>query len=119
MKFSLVYALALSLLSPSHSFARDRDKNFNKGHGGPWKGNERSERPGHVGVGQAASNGNGCPSGTMRVVFAPDNLSFTILFDQFIAETQGHGGQKRDVMACDALIPIELPAGTQMEITRV
>lgn len=100
-------------------FARERDKNFNKGRGGPWRGNERSERPGRVPVGKPTAGGNGCPAGTMSVVFAPDNLSFSILFDQFVAQAQGTPGEKRDVMACDALIPIEIPANMQMEITRV
>lgn len=112
-------ALLISLLMPSPSFARDRDKNFNKGNGRPWRGNEHSERPGRVPVGRTTSGGNGCPAGTMSAVFAPDNLSFTILFDQFVATTQGTGGEKRDVVACDALIPIELPPNMQMEITRV
>jgi hypothetical protein len=49
----------------------------------------------------------------MNVVFAPDNLSFSILFNSFIADT------KSKSMNCDAQIPIELPVGMQMEITRV
>ncbi len=114
-------ALSISLLFilPSYSFAGDRDKNFGKGRGGHQRGNERSERPGRVPVGQPQSGGNGCPAGTMRVVFAPDNLSFAILFDQFVASAQVTGGDRRDVMTCNALIPIELPANMQMEITRV
>jgi hypothetical protein len=104
---------------PTESFARDREKGFNKGKGGHQRGNERSERPGRIQVGNPAAGGNGCPAGTMQVVWAPDNLSFSILFDQFIAQAQGTRGQKRDVMACDALIPITLPDNMQMEITRV
>ncbi len=104
---------------PSLSFARDRDKNFGKGRGGHQRGNERSERPGRVPVGEPQAGGNGCPAGTMRVVFAPDNLSFAILFDQFVASAQATGGDRRDVMTCNALIPIELPPNMQMEITRV
>lgn len=119
--FSLSVAafFILFLLLPTDTFARDRDKNFGKGRGGPWRGNERSERPGRVPVGRPQWGGNGCPAGTMNVVFAPDNLSFTILFDQFVATAQTGGGQRRDVMTCDALIPIEIPANMQMEITRV
>lgn len=100
-------------------FAREREKEFKKGRGGHWRGNERSERPGRVPVGRPTAGGNGCPAGTMRVVFAPDNLSFSILFDQFVAQAEGGRGERRDVMTCDALIPIEIPAGLQMEITRV
>ena len=121
MKRFGVFALLIFCLSTlsTELFARDRDKNFNKGRGGPWRGNERSERPGRVPVGRPTWGGNGCPAGTMNVVFAPDNLSFSILFDQFIASAEGGKADRRDVMTCDALIPIELPANMQMEITRV
>ena len=118
-KVSKLMALIICLLLPSHSFARDREKNFSKGRGGHQRGNEHSQRPGRVPVGAPTSGGNGCPAGTMRVVFAPDNLSFAILFDQFVASAQITGGDRRDVMTCDALIPIELPPNMQMEITRV
>lgn len=111
--------LAAILLATLSAEGRDRDKNFGRGRGGPWHGNERSERPGRVPVGRPQAGGNGCPAGTMRVVFAPDNLSFSILFDQFVAESQGGKNQKRDVMTCDMIIPIEIPSGLQMEITRV
>ncbi len=121
MKRNGVLVLVFLFLSTVSTdlFARDREKSFKKGRGGPWRGNERSERPGRVPVGPPAFGGNGCPAGTMRVVFAPDNLSLSILFDQFVAEASGEKGQKRDVMACDALIPIEIPPNMQMEITRV
>lgn len=111
--------LTVIFLATFAAEGRDRDKNFGRGQGGPWRGNEHSERPGRVPVGRPQAGGNGCPAGTMRVVFAPDNLSFSILFDQFVAEATSDKGQKRDVMACDMLIPIEIPAGLQMEITRV
>lgn len=118
--FGVLFAILflLSTLS-TELLARERDKNFRKGRGGHQRGNERSERPGRVPVGNPTHGGNGCPAGTMRVAFSPDSLSFSILFDQFVAEAAGGKGQKRDVMACDALIPIEIPANMQMEITRV
>jgi hypothetical protein len=101
------------------TWAGDRDSHFRRGRGGLHRGNERSERPARVPVGNPRGAGNGCPDGTMQVSFAPDNLSFSILFDQFIAESSGLRGARRDVMSCDALIPIEIPANMQMEITRV
>lgn len=121
MKRSSVFAFLFSVLFlfSTDLFARDRDREFKKGRGGPWRGNERSERPGRVPVGRPTWGGNGCPAGTMNVVFAPDNLSFSILFDQFVAQASGNGGERRDVMICDALIPIEIPPNMQMEITRV
>lgn len=117
MKNKLWYLLTLSALlavsldamaARNHDFRRERPIR---------RGNERSERPGRVEPGRPNFGGNGCPAGTMSVAFAPDNLSFSIIFDQFVAETTP--GMRRDVMTCDALIPITLPDNMQMQITRV
>ena len=97
--------------------AKNKDHEFRNGRGGR-RGNENSERVTSISVGQPTYAGNGCPSGTMNVVFAPDFLSFSILFDSFVAEVT-QTGQKRDVMSCNALIPISVPDGMQMEIVRV
>lgn len=101
-----------------NSFAGDKDRGMHPGKG-RFRGNERSERPGRVQVGDAGYSGNGCPSGTMRAVFAPDNLSFTLLFDQFIAQTDVTGNAHRDIMSCNLILPIDIPENMQMEITRV
>lgn len=97
--------------------AKDKDREFRKGRGGR-RGNEASERVTAISVGQPSYGGNGCPAGTMNIVFAPDFLSFSILFDQFVAEVT-QTGQKRDVMSCNATIPMSIPNGMQMEIVRV
>ncbi len=113
--------LSLALLSsfalPAVSYA-DRDQQFRRGRGG-FRGNERSERPGNFMKGQLRHGGNGCPAGTMRVVFSPDNLSFTLLFDRFVADANSNENGQRGSMSCDAILPITLPANQQMEITRV
>ncbi len=96
----------------------ERDHGFKRGRG-LTHGNQQSERPGRVGVGREAHAGNGCPAGTMRVVFAPDLLSFTMLFDQFIAQVDPGNNVKRDQMNCDTVIPLTLPDNMQMEITHV
>ncbi len=108
---TLMTAATLSL----EAVAREKDREFRKGRGGR-RGNENSERVTAISVGQAQYSGNGCPAGTMQTVFAPDNLSFSILFDQFVAEITKKG---RDVMNCTALIPISIPNNVRMEITRV
>ncbi|MGE4130619.1 MAG: DUF4360 domain-containing protein [Bdellovibrionales bacterium] len=113
-----LFCLTLCLIFALPSWGRDREKRFKRGKRAE-RGNEHSERPGRVPVGRLTHGGNGCPDGSMQVVFAPDNLSFSILFDQFVAEAQGGKGDRRDVMTCNAIIPIELPDGMQMEITRV
>jgi Domain of unknown function (DUF4360) len=117
--------LVFSLFS-STAFAQatdpgvDRQRQFHDGGFGA-RGNENSERPGRDfqhGPGHFA--GNGCPAGTMNVVFAPDNLSFTILYDNFVADTsKDPNGGRMSRMSCDSVIPVKLPVGQQMEITRV
>lgn len=109
----IIFALIMAPLAE----ARNRDQEFRRGRGGGWHGNERSERVARLNLGRAQAAGNGCPQGTMSVVFAPDNLSFSVLFDQFIAEAGGR--QRRDNMSCTVTVPVEVPAGMQMEITRV
>lgn len=84
-------------------------------------GNERSERirDNLIDPNQIIYQGTGCPTGTVSVVFAPDNLSFTVLFDRFIVETMPSTIQQRDTRNCKLIVPIAIPAGLQMEITRV
>lgn len=113
------FVVLFSLLSLSIStFAADRERGFKRGRF-HQRGNEHSERVNSLAVGNANYGGNGCPQGTMRAVFAPDNLSFTLIFDQFIADVTENKRGRRDVMTCDTLIPMQIPAGMQMEITRV
>lgn len=112
-----VLLLFLTSLLSFHASARERDFNFRKDRP-RLRGNERSERVNRVNFGRLNFGGNGCPANTMRVAFAPDNLSFSILFDQFVAQI-GEGRNGMDAMTCNAIIPIELPDNMQMEITRV
>ncbi len=109
--------LLLSVILCSDAFARERDFDFRRERP-RWRGNEHSERVHRVGLGRLTFAGRGCPDGSMRVVMAPDNLSFSILFDHFVAQV-GAGIYGADQMACDAVIPIELPENRRMEITRV
>lgn len=98
--------------------AREREKPLRPGRG-HRRGNENSQPVSQVNIGNPNYGGNGCPAGTMRVVFAPDNLSFSLLFDQFVAEVSTPAMANRDVMACDTIIPMQIPDGMQMQITRV
>jgi len=107
----------LLLILSMNVFARERDFNFRKERP-RLRGNERSERVNRLTVGRLNFAGNGCPANTMRVAFAPDNLSFSILFDQFIAEV-GENKHGMDAITCNAIIPVEIPENMQMEITRV
>jgi len=120
MKKPTLFSLLLILLFSNLSIAQERggDRPFRPGKG-VRRGNENSERVSMIRTGQVSFDGNGCPEGSMRAVFAPDNLSFTLLYDNFVATVDPTTLGKRDVMTCDVLIPIEIPAGMQMEITRI
>lgn len=98
--------------------AKEKERPFRPGKGGN-RGNERSDRPGRVEPGQAQYGGNGCPAGTVQAVFAPDNLSFSLLFDRFIADVNSTEGAERGSMSCEVSLPISLPANQQMQIVRV
>ncbi len=118
-KWITLFAFLFIILSLTQSvFAAERERSFRRGWGGRF-GNEQSQRPGRVRLDRPTYGGNGCPNGTMRVAFAPDNLSFSILFDEFVAQVPDVDRRRRDRMICDAIIPIEIPANMQMEITRV
>src|SRR5690349_15433855 len=110
------FALALLFVS-LNAFAVDRDQPLHPG-AGHGRGNEHSGHVSSLPMGQPSYGGAGCPAGTMQIVFAPDFLSFTVLFDQFVVQTDGSVG-KPSVMECDALIPFQIPAGMRMQITRV
>jgi hypothetical protein len=114
MRNALLFFTALICLN---TFAADKDRPFKPGPG-HFRGNEHSNILTVLQTGQPVYGGNACPQGTMRVAFAPDFLSFSMLFDQFVAQVSNTGA-KRDVMACDVLLPVTIPAGQQMEITRV
>lgn len=113
-------AAAVLIFSFSTFAHADRNRDFRRGHPrGGW-GNDRSERIRNLPIGQTVYGGNGCPQGTMQALFAPDYLSFTLLFDQFVAETGTADNQRRrDVMNCDTSISLQIPEGMQMEISRV
>lgn len=118
MKRLILFSIVLMCV---HAFARDFDRPLKPGNP-HWRGNERSERPGRFSNGQPSYGGNGCPAGTMQVVFAPDFMSFTVLFDKFIAQDTGGPGKgigPATVVSCDMQVPMQIPAGQQMEITRV
>lgn len=118
MKKLTLFSLLLILLFLNFANAQERERPFRPGKG-VRRGNENSERVSAIRTGQVSFGGNGCPDGSMRAVFAPDNLSFTLLYDNFVATVDPATLGKRDVMTCDVLIPIEIPMGMQMEITRI
>lgn len=60
---------------------------------------------------------NGCPDGTYSLTFAPDGMSFSILFDRFEARTSP--ADIIAVMRCHLIVPVDVPENTRMLITRI
>ena len=121
MKIRTLLSIIISVLFVTSAVnAGERERPMRRGHA-HQRGNENS-RPAPVNnvmIGNAVYGGNGCPQGTMQAVLSPDNLSFSLLFDKFIAEVSEATSGPRDVMTCDILIPMQVPEGMQMTITRV
>ena len=105
-------------------------RGLRKGVGGR-NGNENSMKPGRLpGVGPIEKDiqrekdenkveraKNGCPEGSYALTFAPDGLSFSLLFDRFVAQTSP--SQVIDVMRCHLIVPVDVPENTRMTITRI
>lgn len=53
--------------------------------------------------------GNGCPQGTASVILSDDKTKFTILFDEYIAETEGTDWNVRK--SCNLAVSLSIPAG--------
>src|SRR5687768_505334 len=120
MNFSLVSLFLIPLVALSSlAQARDFERPLKRGQGHHRRGNENSQQVTQIEVGTPVYAGNGCPQGTMQLMFSPDYLSFTVLFDQFIAEVGNGSSDKKINMSCDAIVPIQAPPGLQMQITRV
>ena len=111
-------ALVFATVQNASALGQDRERPLRPGRP-QRRGNENSQTVTQVTVGTPVYGGSGCPQGSMRAVFAPDNLSFSLLFDQFAAEVVDSAPPKRDFMICNLMIPIQIPNGMQMEITRV
>lgn len=122
MKLRFIFSILLALVAfSSFSKASDFEKplRFNKKNYNHKRGNEHSEKVTEVRVGNPSYGGSGCPQGTLRVSFAPDYLSFSILFDQFVSEVYETEDMRKDTMSCDSIIPMQAPEGMQMEITSI
>jgi hypothetical protein len=93
------------------------------------RGNEDSERPRRaprVGRPEQERGGaeregarNGCPDGTVQIAMAPDNMSFSVIFDKFLAETKASANQRLARVACHVRVPFEVPDNQRITITNL
>jgi hypothetical protein len=70
-------------------------------------------------VGKAWFAGSGCPKDTMSVTWAPDNLSFSVIFDQFVASVGPAEKKSFDRKSCNVIIPMTLPKGLSLVVEKV
>ena len=73
---------------------------------------------GQVQVGTPTYSGTGCPAGSLAATISPDGLSLSILFSLFQANAGG-SATSLDRKSCNLSIPVTVPSGYQMMITRV
>lgn len=117
LNLSLPILLLLSLNQIAHARSENRQMNHQVPNS---RGNENSERPvDRIRANDPVYGGTGCPAGTMRVAFATDNLSFTILYDNMVAQIRSSAGERIANVTCNLEIPMTVPAGMQLSISRV
>lgn len=61
-------------------------------------------------------SGDGCPANTVQVIMAPDNSSFSVLYDAFTMEAGGSTSQSTDTKSCTLKFEIDIPKGKYVDI---
>jgi hypothetical protein len=60
--------------------------------------------------------GNGCPKNTVSITWAPNGLSFSIIYDQFIAELTAQDKRALEIKRCQLIVPMVLPKGMSVTV---
>lgn len=67
-------------------------------------------------LGLPETGGNGCPSGTVSAVLAPDATSLSIFFDAYYVEAGGTTGRSFERKSCNVGIPVNVPGGFSVSV---
>lgn len=67
----------------------------------------------------AYPNGKGCPAGSYSITWAPDMLSFSILFSNMQAEIPGVNPRESKTAHCGLMMNLVLPPNLQLSIERI
>jgi hypothetical protein len=70
-------------------------------------------------AGGAEYSGTGCPEGSLSIATSPDQTAVTVLFDRFTLEAGGNSARKQDRKECRIEIPVQVPQGMRVAVTRV
>jgi hypothetical protein len=68
-------------------------------------------------LGDPSFGGTGCPAGTAHFVLTPDQTALSVLFDQYRVEAGN--GTPMETKACNASIPIQIPASMSLQVFEV
>lgn len=68
-------------------------------------------------VGNPEYDGSGCPPGTATVALSPDRDELSILFREYIAETEE--GRQMARKTCNFAVPIRIPSGLRVAVYQV
>ena len=63
--------------------------------------------------------GNGCAKNSVSIAFAPDSLSFSVLYDEMVAGVSASDHRRSRHKTCEVFIPITLPKNTALSIENV
>lgn len=61
--------------------------------------------------------GSGCPEGTVQIITSSDGQTVSVLFSEYIAETEG--SSKRDRLSCNLAVPVDVSPGFSLGIYKV
>jgi hypothetical protein len=67
--------------------------------------------------GETTFFGSGCPEGTVQIITSSDGQTVSVLFSEYIAETEG--SSKRDRLSCNLAVPVDVSPGFSLGIYKV
>lgn len=81
-------------------------------------GNEDSDPISGVSLGQIQLAGSGCLGDSARAILSPDGKTVSIMYDQFEARAGGNSASRTE-LSCQTRIPVIVPAGYRVMVTRL
>jgi len=86
-----------------------------------WRGsaNRANERSSQILLGEPVSAGTGCPAGSTAAVLSPDQQELSILFDNFVAQTDTLSRKTTDRKNCSIAVPVTVPQGYSIALFQV
>ncbi len=70
-------------------------------------------------TGTPVYRGSGCPKNSVAITFAPDNLSFSVIYDKMVANLAAGDKRRQEIKACEIWIPVTLPSHSELSIDNI